>query len=67
MLVQVELHPYLQQQRLVAYARSQGLVLTAFSPLGNGKSYWQEVTDACSFSFWTVVARYWLLLLGRIT
>jgi hypothetical protein len=29
---------------LVAYAQSLGMVVTAFSPLGNGRSYWQEVS-----------------------
>jgi diketogulonate reductase-like aldo/keto reductase len=42
--VQIELHPYLQQRKLVAYAQSLGMVVTAFSPLGNGRSYWQEVS-----------------------
>jgi len=41
-VLQVELHPYLQQRKLVAYAQSLGMVVTAFSPLGNGRSYWQE-------------------------
>ncbi len=42
--MQIELHPYLQQRKLVAYAQSLGMVVTAFSPLGNGRSYWQEVS-----------------------
>ncbi len=42
--MQIELHPYLQQKKLVAYAQSLGMVVTAFSPLGNGRSYWQEVS-----------------------
>ena len=42
-MCQVELHPYLQQRGLVGYAQSLGMVVTAFSPLGNGRSYWQEV------------------------
>jgi diketogulonate reductase-like aldo/keto reductase len=41
-VLQIELHPYLQQAKLVQYAQSQGLVITGFSPLGNGVSYWRE-------------------------
>ncbi|MEM9379459.1 MAG: aldo/keto reductase [Planctomycetota bacterium] len=32
---QVELHPYLQQTELLAYARDNGVVMTAYSPLGS--------------------------------
>jgi len=35
----VELHPLLQQVRLVRYAQSLGIHVTAFSPLGHGESY----------------------------
>ena len=33
------MHPYLQCERLVAYAQSLGMLVTAFSPLGHGQSY----------------------------
>jgi len=41
-VLQVELHPYLQQAKLVNFAKASGLVVTGFSPLGNGASYWRE-------------------------
>lgn len=33
------MHPYLQCDRLVSYAQSLGILVTAFSPLGHGQSY----------------------------
>jgi len=46
-VLQIEVHPFLQCRRLVDYARAQGIQVTAFSPLGNGQSYfmmgYQEV------------------------
>lgn len=35
-VLQVELHPYLQQPRLLEFCKRQGIVVTAFSPLGAG-------------------------------
>lgn len=32
---QVELHPFLPEEKLVAYCKQKNIVLTAFSPLGN--------------------------------
>lgn len=33
---QVELHPYLQQKELLTFCREQGILLTAYAPLGSG-------------------------------
>jgi alcohol dehydrogenase (NADP+) len=35
---QVERHPFLQQPALLAYCREQGIALTAYSPLGAGRT-----------------------------
>ena len=35
-MIQNEMHPYCQQNNLVAYAKDQGIVMTAYSPLGTG-------------------------------
>lgn len=32
---QIELHPYLQQENMLAFCRERGLLLTAYSPLGS--------------------------------
>ncbi len=41
-VLQVELHPLLQQPQLVRFAQSNGIHVTAYSPLGHGLSYWND-------------------------
>ena len=41
-LPKVELHPYLQQDVLVRYCQAEGMHVTAYSPMGHGKSYWND-------------------------
>ena len=45
-VLQVEIHPYLQQPNLVRYAQSLGIHVTAFSPMGHGASYWNDTIAA---------------------
>lgn len=35
-VLQVEAHPYLNQQKLLDYAREKGMLFTAYSPIGSG-------------------------------
>lgn len=64
---QVEVHPFLQNRKVIEYARSQGIHITAYMPLAYGKVMQDEVLqrigDAHNASP-AQVALAWLLQQG---
>jgi len=57
-VLQIELHPYLQQSKLVRFARAAGLAVTGFSPLGSSSYVELQMAAASESVLESQVVRY---------
>ncbi|XP_040833683.1 aldo-keto reductase family 1 member A1-like [Ochotona curzoniae] len=55
-VLQVECHPYLAQNELIAHCHARGLEVTAYSPLGSSDRYWREPQEPVLLEEPTVLA-----------
>lgn len=44
-LMQVECHPYLAQNELIAHCQARGLEVTGYSPLGSSDRAWRDPNE----------------------